>query len=286
MRANRPARDDNSLNELVRSHLHQRPVFACPGLTFIGVAKNIFGLGGFLGNETPFHPGRKARAASATHVGFLHFVDDLLGREFLERAFEPFVAVVFDVNIELVRFGNAKKSADYRHLGGMPVMNRTRCRLGSYRPRTFVQSVQQIVGAAFGEIFVEVIIDLHGRRAGAGANALHFLKRKHAVGGDLLIPDLQLLLHEIVDFIAAPKHAGDIRAYLNVKLAHRFSADHGVVGERFGHVQRTQTEALGNLQYQVIAHVAKSILRIKSHRYERRALHGVTCDECLEFLFQ
>src|SRR4029077_8364311 len=166
------------------------------------------------------------------------------------------------------------------------VVHRARSRLGSCGPRALVQSVPQIIGAALGEGFVKVVIDLQGRRARAGADAFHLLERKHAIGGDLFISDLQLPLYKVVDFIAAAKHAGNVGAYLDVVLARRFAPDHGVISERFIDLQETHAEARGDLRYHGVAYAAKSILRVESTGHERRALERVTLHERLELLFE
>src|SRR4029077_11860179 len=93
-------------------------------------------------------------------------------------------------------------------------------------------------------------------------------------------------LHEVVDLIAAAKHTGDVGAYLDVELARRFAPYHGVISQRFIDLQETQAEARGNLRYDVVAYVTKSILRIESHGHERRAFDRVTLHERLELLFE
>ena len=118
--------DHDAFDQLVRHHFHQRAVLAGARLALVGIAQNVFRFGGFLGNETPLHAGGKSRAAAPAQVGFLDFVDDLLGSQFLERAFHAFVAIVREIDFQLVRILHAEKTADDGHFGGMPFVSPNR----------------------------------------------------------------------------------------------------------------------------------------------------------------
>src|ERR1035438_9302378 len=50
------------------------------------------------------------------------------------------------------------------------------------------------------ELVVEVVVDLDGRSPAAGADALDFLQREEAVGGDAFMADAELLLKALVQF--------------------------------------------------------------------------------------
>ena len=57
-------------------------------------------------------------------------------------------------------------------------------------------------------------------------------------GSDFVIADFQLLLREFEYLISAAQHARDIGAHLHVIFAGGLAPDHGIVGERFGDLQR------------------------------------------------
>ncbi len=133
------------------------------------------------------------------------------------------------------------------------------------------------------QIFVEIVIHLHGRRACAGADAFHFFEGEDAVGGGFLVADLQALLGALEEFIAAAEHAGHIGADLNVMLAHGLAPQHRIIGEGFLDLKGVEIEAPGDLRDHFIADGAVLILRVHEHRDERAALKRITGLQFFEF---
>ena len=78
MGAHREARDQTALDEEMRIVPHDLAVLAGPGFGFIGVDHEIArpSVGGFLGHERPFQPGRKAGPAAPAQAGGFHLADD------------------------------------------------------------------------------------------------------------------------------------------------------------------------------------------------------------------
>src|SRR6185437_1863783 len=57
--------DHHALDQLMWIHFHQRAILAGSWLAFVGIAEDVFGPVIALGNEAPFHAGRKTCAAAA-----------------------------------------------------------------------------------------------------------------------------------------------------------------------------------------------------------------------------
>src|SRR5713226_3704942 len=175
-RANRASRNDDAFDHLVWVHLHQRTVLARAGLGFIGIADDVFRLRRILGNERPFHAGREARAAAPAQVGLPYLVDDRLWRHFPQRFFQRLVAVVLQIHIDLVRILDAEAAADD---GSLRRIARVQGARGD-RFRSWMSSGVEFFDDAIElhgrEIFVEVVVDLHGRCAGASTDAFDFFE--------------------------------------------------------------------------------------------------------------
>src|SRR5208283_2952244 len=69
-------RDHDAFNDSMRIMLEDQAVLARSGFALIAVAQHILWLGRLLGHKRPFQTGRKSRAAAATQVRRLYFVDD------------------------------------------------------------------------------------------------------------------------------------------------------------------------------------------------------------------
>jgi hypothetical protein len=123
-------------------------------------------------------------------------------------------------------------------------------------------------------------------RTGAGADAFDFLERKSPVRSFLLVADTEPPLAVLQDAVAAAEHAGDVRADLQVIFAGGFASQHGVVGQRLGHLQDVQIEPPRDFFDQRIAEVAKLILGKQQHRHQRRALARVASQQFGESGFQ
>ncbi len=266
-RANRASRNDDAFDHLVRVHLHQRTVLAGAGLGFIGIADDVFRLRRILGDERPLHARGKARAAAPAQVGLLHFVDDGLRRHFFERFFQRLITVVLQKHIELVGKPDAEAAADDRSLRRIARVQGARGdRFRSWMSPS-VEFFDDAIELHGREIFVEVVVDLHGRRAGASADAFDFFERENAVAGGFFVADFQALLGLVEQLIAATQHAR--------VLAHRLAAEHGVIGQRLFHCHRSQVQPPRDFRNHFVADVAIFILRVHHHGDERAALERV-----------
>ena len=205
------------------------------------------GLRRFLGNEAPLHAGREAGAAAPAQIRLFHFVDDLLGRHLRERFFEGLIAFVlldrhrccgnFRCQSGWLITGTSVGQARVHRAGGAGHRSEACCRLEARREAASTLSRS--------EIFVEVVIDLDGGRAGAGADAFDFFEGKDAVWE--WFPCCRCagaFLSMFVKFVAAAQHAGDVGADLDVIAPSGLAAQHGVVGERFSDLDDVQVERL------------------------------------------
>ncbi len=125
------------------------------------------------------------------------------------------------------------------------------------------------------KVFIEVVVDLHGRRARAGADAFHFLEGENAVLRHFLMPNLQPLLCAVEQCVPALQHAGHVRANLYVVLAHRFSAQHRVIRQGLFDLHVVQVQPSPNLRDHLIADATVLVLRVQQHRNQRAPLHGI-----------
>ena len=94
--------DDDSLDELMGVHLHQRAVFACARLGFVRVADDVLGLRRILGHKGPLHAGRETRPATPAQIRFLHFVNDLVRGHLFQRFFKSLIGSQLQRDIDLV----------------------------------------------------------------------------------------------------------------------------------------------------------------------------------------
>jgi hypothetical protein len=78
MGVHREARDQATLDQQMRIVPHDLAILAGAGLGLVGVDHEVARppVGGFLGHERPFQPGRKTRPAAAAQAGRLHLADD------------------------------------------------------------------------------------------------------------------------------------------------------------------------------------------------------------------
>src|SRR5438105_4779837 len=132
-------------------------------------------------------------------------------------------------------------------------------------------------------VFVEVVIHLHGRSAGARADALDFFERKHAVLGGLFVVDLQPLLRALEHLVAALEHARHIGADLYVMPAHRLAPQHRVVRQCFLDLHVVQVQPPCDFRDHFVADVAKFILRVHQHGDQRAALKRIAGLQLFKF---
>src|SRR6266852_6201113 len=282
VRIDRAAGDGDALDHLVRIHLHQRTVFAGARFGFVRIADDISGFRRILGDEGPFHAGGEARAAAPAEVRFLDFVDDRFRRHLLQRSFQRLIAVVLQVDIDLVRILDAEAAADDRRLRRVAGMQRAGShRLGS-RMIAGVELFDDAVKFHRRDVFVEVVVDLHRGRAGASADAFHLFQGKDAVAGGFFVADFEALLGLVQQLIAAAQHARDVGADLHVVPAHGLAAQHGIIRQRLFHLHRAQIQPLRDFRDHFIAYAAVLVLRVHHHGNERAALEGIAVLERLE----
>src|ERR1700738_1702329 len=99
------------------------------------------------------------------------------------------------------------------------------------------------------QLVMEVVVHLDGRRPAAGANAFHLFERENAVRSHALMPHAQLLLESLVEVVGAAQHATDIGADLDVVLARRLEAQHGVVAGHVAYFEFGQAQSVGDLRH-------------------------------------
>src|ERR1700689_94713 len=107
------------------------------------------------------------------------------------------------VNVQLVRVLDSEEAADDRDFGGMALLHGARYRSGGLRGSPGFERLENLRRALDRKILIVIVIHLHGRRAGAGADTFHFLEGKHAVRGSFLVADLQLLLDKFIELVPA-----------------------------------------------------------------------------------
>src|SRR6266849_3626741 len=143
-------------------------------------------------------------------------------------------------------------------------------------PLPGVKILNDAVELARREVFVEVVIHLHRRRAGAGADAFDFFERKNPVRGRFLVADYQPFLRAVQKFISTLQHTRHVRANLHVVLAHRLPAQHRVVRQSLFNLHVIKVQALPDFRDHLVADAAIFILRIHQHGNQRAALHRIT----------
>ena len=95
------ARDEAALEDHMGIPLQQQMILERARLALVGVADDVFRLGGVLDDKLPFHAGREAGAAAAFQSGCLHQIDHLRRRH-RERFTQAFVAFVLQIEVERI----------------------------------------------------------------------------------------------------------------------------------------------------------------------------------------
>ena len=203
MRMNGSSRDHHALDELVRVHLHQRPILAGARLGFIRVANHILRFRRILWHERPLHPRRESRSAAPAQIRLFHFLDDALGSHLLERFFQRLIAALYQVNVDFVRVLHAPPPADQRSFVRMTLVERAGNDRFRRRASAGIQFRNDAVEFDGRKFFVEIVVDLHRRRARASADAFHFFEGENPVVRRFLVPDLQALLSAVEQVVTA-----------------------------------------------------------------------------------
>src|SRR5262249_26906463 len=90
--ADRVTGQDDPFQKLVRIALDQLPVLKRTWLAFVGITAKVARTLMVLGQESPFHARRKARAATATETGLDDELRHVGGRDLSEHLLESLVA--------------------------------------------------------------------------------------------------------------------------------------------------------------------------------------------------
>src|SRR6266567_1285723 len=125
------------------------------------------------------------------------------------------------------------------------------------------------------KVFVEIVVDLHGRCARTGADTLHFLQRENAILRRFLVSNLQPLLCTVQNLVPALQHARHVGANLHMMLAPRLAVQHRIVGQRLFDLHVVQVQPPPDLRDHFIADAAVLILRVHQHGNQRAALHRI-----------
>ena len=143
------------------------------------------------------------------------------------------------------------------------------------RPLACIKILDDAIELRRREVFVEIVVDLHRRRAGTSADAFNFFQRKDAVLGGLFVPDFEPLFGLLKNVVAATKHARDVGADLHVMFAHGLAAQHRIVRESFFDLDSAKFESVSNFRDHFITDKAKFVLRVHHHRYQGAAFDGI-----------
>ena len=106
MGADGVGRDEDAFQQHVGIVFDDGPVLERSGLALVGVAAQIDGLVGILGQEAPFHAGAETGPAPAAQVRVLDLGGDVFRGERRQRGARRGIAVVGDVHVELVDVGD------------------------------------------------------------------------------------------------------------------------------------------------------------------------------------
>src|ERR1700733_1832524 len=147
-----------------------------------------------------------------------------------------------------------------------------------FLPVAFKYGVHLLVG----QVVVEVVVHLNGRRPAAGSDALDFFQREDAVRRGLFVTDAEPVLAMREHLIAAAQHAGDVSADLHVEFAMRFGMQQGVVADDVAYIEFGDLDAPRDLGDHCVGNGADLILRVKQHRDERRPAHRIEGHEFVE----
>src|SRR5579885_830411 len=99
------------------------------------------------------------------------------------------------------------------------------------------QFLQQLIESLRTDFVMEVVIHLHGRSPGAGADALDFFQGEQTVGSCFPVSNPQLFASMLKQFFAAAQHARDVGANLQMKSPSRFLPQHGIIRDSLFHLQ-------------------------------------------------
>lgn len=110
---------------------------------------------------------------------------------------------------------------------------------------------EEFVGAALGDVFVEVVVDHDDGRGAAGGDAFDKLDGVFAVGtgGEAVgirLSDFAFLAEVIAKRVTARHGAGEGAANLDQRFARRVLAEHGVEGDELEDVDGLQVELGGD----------------------------------------
>ena len=97
------------------------------------------------------------------------------------------------------------------HVGGRSATHQAGgAGLGACGLGGLLEGFQQGGGGFVGQVFVEVVVDLHHGRVGAGAEALDFGHGEEAVLGGLAVVDAQRVFAGLHDRVGVAEHAGGL----------------------------------------------------------------------------
>src|SRR5690242_12846859 len=254
-----------------------------PGSLSSALQMTYFALGESFGTKNHFIPVGKPAPPRPRRFDF--FTSSMIESGVISfSAFSSdFVAALHHVDIELVRILHAPAAADERSFQNVAVMQGARNYRLRLRAFARVEILDDAVKFEGRQILVEVVIHLHGRSAGASADAFDFLQREDAVLRGFLVAYLETLLGALQDFVATLEHARDVGADLHVMLAHGLAVQHRIVGQRFFDLHVVQVEAPGDFNDHFVADVAEFVLRVHQHGNQGAALDRIPGLQLLEF---
>jgi hypothetical protein len=150
-------------------------------------------------------------------------------------------------------------------------------------PVASVEFFDDVVEVSRRQIFVEIVIDLHSRRAGACPDAFHFFQRENAIGRSLFMPNFQAFLRVRQQFGPTAQHARNVGANLHVMFAHQFAMQHGIKRQGLFHLHGFQVQAVCDFDDHLVGDAAVFVLRVHHHRNQGAALDRVAILQLFKF---
>ena len=277
LRADRVARDDHALDELMRILMDDVAVLESARLGLVRVADEIHRLFLVGLDEPPLHAARESRAAASAQSGLLHLVNNVRALH-RERLLELLVAAIADVALDVRRVAR-----DIDVFENDPLLTRVR-RLHLWQRRVACVHAQKLRRFFQRDAFLKIVIHHRDRRGAAARKALDEFHRKFPIRRDrdripvtrivrMPVDDRALLLllefreinprrsrHIFPQLIRPGQRARKRAADADVRRASGLAAEHRVEGDEFEDIDRLEAELRRDPRARLVRDVAKMLL--------------------------